>query len=150
MNVGVNVAKFEQFFRVAGGLDVDKGDLMKYKDFLDRKMYDLLKSGETHAIANGHDEMWPSDLPITKGLEEDIREFEALEEEVGLEPTFEKLVKEPLLEVGYGKETEAQLPRIAGGLSLALARSFHIIEPGLKNPTYAHWERAFRLFDLLV
>jgi uncharacterized protein DUF1931 len=111
----MNVAKFEKFFRLAGGLDVDKGDLKKYNDFLDRKMYDLVKSGETHAMANGHGEMWPSDLPITKGLEEDIREFETLEEGMGLEPTFEKLVKEPLLDVGYSKETQAQLPRIAGG-----------------------------------
>jgi hypothetical protein len=146
----MNVARFEKFFRLAGGLDVDKGDLKKYNDFLDRKMYDLVKSGETHAIANGHDEMWPSDLPITQGLEEDIREFEALEEEIGLEPVLEKLTKEPLLDVGYSRETELQLPRVAGGLSLALARSFHILEPGLKNPTYAHWERAFRMFDLLI
>jgi uncharacterized protein DUF1931 len=146
----MNVAKFEKFFRLAAGLDVDKGDLKKYNDFLDRKLYDLVKSGEAHAVANGHDELWPSDLPITQGLEQDIRDFEDLEEEIGLEPTFERLVKEPLLEVGYGRETEAQLPRIAGGLSLALARSFRIIDPGLKNPTYLEWERAFRLFDLLI
>jgi hypothetical protein len=53
----------------AAGLDVDKGDLKNAK-------------------GNGHDELWPSDLPITRGLEE--------------------------------------------------------------NPTYIEWERAFRLFDLLV
>ena len=47
-------------------------------------------------------------------------------------------------------ETEAQLAGIAGGLSLALARSFKIIDPGLKNPDTEHWERAFRLFDLLI
>jgi Domain of unknown function (DUF1931) len=146
----MDVARFEKFFRVTGGLDVDKGDLKKYNDFLDRKMYDLVKSGEAHAMANGHDQMWPSDLPITPGLERDIREFEQLDEEMGIEPVFEKRVKEPLLEVGYSKETEAQLPRIAGGLSLALARSFKIIDPGLKNPTYLEWERAFRMFDLLI
>jgi hypothetical protein len=146
----MNAAKFEKFFRLAAGLDVDKGDLKKYNDFLDRKLYDLVKSGEAHAVANGHDELWPSDLPITKGLEEDMQEFDALEEVIGLEPTFERLLKEPPLEVGYAKETEAQLPRIAGGLSLALARSFKIIDPGLKNPTYLEWDRAFRVFDLLI
>jgi uncharacterized protein DUF1931 len=101
-------------------------------------------------VANGHDELWPSDLPITKGLEQDIRDFEDLEEEIGLEPTFERLLKEPLLKFAYGREAEAQLPRIAGGLSLALARSFKIIDPGLKNPTYLEWDRAFRVFDLLI
>jgi hypothetical protein len=146
----MNVARFEKLFRLAGSLDVDKGDLQKYNDFLDRKMYDLVKQGEAHAKANGHDEMLPWDLPITRGLEQDMLEFDSLDEEMGLEPTFEKLVKEPLLDVGYSKETEAQLPRVAGGLSVALARSFNILDPGLKNPTYAEWDRAFRMFDLLV
>ena len=29
----MNVAKFEKFFRLAAGLDVDKGDLKKYNDW---------------------------------------------------------------------------------------------------------------------
>jgi hypothetical protein len=33
---------------------------------------------------------------------------------------------------------------------IALARSFKIIDPGLKNPGTAEWERAFALFDLLI
>jgi hypothetical protein len=146
----MNVAKFEKFFRVAAGLDVDKGDLQKYNESLDRKMYDVVKQGEAHAKANGHDEMWPSDLPITRGLEQDMLEFDALDEEIGLEPVLQSLTKEPLLDVGYGTETRAQLPRVAGGLSIALARGMKIIDPGLKNPTYAHWDRAYRMLDLLV
>ena len=43
LNVPVmNVSKFERFFRVAGGLDVDKTDLKRYSDFVHRKAYDLL------------------------------------------------------------------------------------------------------------
>jgi Domain of unknown function (DUF1931) len=49
-----------------------------------------------------------------------------------------------------GVETEARLPEIAGGLSLALARMFKIIDPDLKNPQSEHWERFFRIFDLLL
>jgi hypothetical protein len=37
-----------------------------------------------------------------------------------------------------------------GGLGLALARSFRIIEPDLKNPMTELWERSFRIFDLLL
>jgi hypothetical protein len=37
-----------------------------------------------------------------------------------------------------------------GGLSIALARSFKIIDPDLKNPKSEHWERSLRLFDLLL
>jgi hypothetical protein len=34
--------------------------------------------------------------------------------------------------------------------SLALARTFKIIDPDLKNPQSEHWERSFRIFDLLL
>jgi len=43
-----------------------------------------------------------------------------------------------------------QLPRVAGGLSVALARAFRIIDPDLKNPQGRHWEQTARLFDLLL
>ena len=47
-------------------------------------------------------------------------------------------------------ETEARLPSIAGGLSVALARAFKIIDLSLQNPSSEHWDRAFRIFDLLI
>ena len=37
-----------------------------------------------------------------------------------------------------------------GGLSLALARAFKIIDPKLVHPSREHWERAFELFSLLM
>jgi hypothetical protein len=52
--------------------------------------------------------------------------------------------------MAYGEETVARLPEIYGGLSYALARSFKIVDPHLKNPQTAHWETAFQLFDLLL
>jgi hypothetical protein len=54
------------------------------------------------------------------------------------------------MDVSIGDETEARLPAVAGGVGVALARSFRILEPRLKNPQTAHWERAFQLFDLLL
>jgi hypothetical protein len=47
-------------------------------------------------------------------------------------------------------ETESRLAEIAGGLSVALARAFKLIDPGMQNPATADWERAFRIFDLLL
>jgi Domain of unknown function (DUF1931) len=44
----------------------------------------------------------------------------------------------------------ARLPEIAGALSLALARTFKIIDPDFKNPQSERWERSFRIFDLLL
>jgi hypothetical protein len=37
-----------------------------------------------------------------------------------------------------------------GGLSLALARTFRIIDPDRKNLQTAQWERAQQIFDLLL
>jgi hypothetical protein len=37
-----------------------------------------------------------------------------------------------------------------GGLSVALARAFKIIDSDLKNPQTEHWQRCFRIFDLLM
>lgn len=42
------------------------------------------------------------------------------------------------------------LPDLAGGLTIALARSFNIFEPGRRNPATADGDRAFALFDPLI
>lgn len=55
-----------------------------------------------------------------------------------------------LLDLDYADDTKARFPAIIGGLSVALARSFKILDPGLKNPKPEHWQRSFDLFDLLL
>src|ERR1700716_4415299 len=82
----ISVAKFERFFRIAAGLDVDKQDLKRYSDFINQKIYDLLLRGQAAAKANGRVIIEPFDLPITKGLQESIHEFEKLDEQVELRP----------------------------------------------------------------
>jgi len=144
------VAKFERFFRVAGSLDVDKSDLERYSDFVNRKIYDLLLRGQAAAKANARSVIEPFDLPITKGLQESIQEFRKLDEEIELQPILDSLTARPPLDLAYSDDTEAQLPRIAGGLSVALPRAFRIIGPDLKNPQGRHWEQTTRLFDLLL
>jgi hypothetical protein len=146
----IGVARFERFFRLAATLDVDKDDLRRYNDFVNHKLYDLLLRGQATAKVNGRDVIWPADLPITKGLQECIQDFRKLEKDVELEPILDMLAARPPLDLAYSDDTEAQIPEIVGGLSVALARSFRIIEPGLKNPQTAHWERVFELFDLLL
>jgi hypothetical protein len=146
----IGVAKFERFFRLAAGLDVDKDDLKRYGDFVDQKLYDLLLVGQAAAKANGRDVVQPSDLPITKGLQENIHDFRDIDEEIELQPILDQLAARPPLDLPLGEEVEARLPNIVGGLSVALARTFRIIDPGLKNPRTEQWERAFRVFNLLL
>jgi hypothetical protein len=144
------VARFERFFREAAGLDVDKTDLKRYRDFVHSKLYDLLVIGVANAKSNGRDIVQRSDLPVTKGLRECVHAFRRLDEEIELQPILEAIATRPLLDLPIADEVESQLPELAGGLSVALARSFRQIDPAVKNPQSSHWERAFALFDLLL
>ena len=144
------VNKFERFFRVAAGLDVDKDDIKRHSDFVSGRLYDLLLIGQATAKANDRDIIQPNDLPITKGLQESIHQFRKLDEEIDLKPILAQLATWPPLDVTMSDETESRLPDVVGGLSLALARTFKIIDPEVKNPQTEHWERAFSVFNLLL
>lgn len=142
--------QIERFFRTAAELDVDKDDIKRYYEFVDHKLADLLLIAQHTARSNGRVAVELRDIPITKGLQENIHAFEKLDLDVGLERILDKTVPEPQMDLPYSEETEARLPVIAGGISLAVARSFKIIDPELKNPDTQAWERAFQLFNLLL
>jgi hypothetical protein len=146
----MGVTKFERFFRVAASLDIDKQDLKRYTDFVNHKIYDLLLRAEATAKANGRDVVDPQDLPITKGLQECIHAFARLQESDELNPFLDHITARPPLDLALRDETEAMLPKVSGGLSIALARSFKLIDPDIKNPATKDWERAFQIFDLLL
>jgi hypothetical protein len=150
MAVLMGVAKFERFFRAAAGLDIDKEDLRRYSEFVNHKIYDLLLRGQATATANGRDVIDPQDLPITKGLQECIHAFKKLDGEIELKSILDHITARPPLDLAIRDVTEARLAEIAGGLSVALARAFKLINPDIKNPVTEDWERAFRIFDLLL
>ena len=142
--------QIEHFFRAAAGLDVDKEDIKRYYDFIDQKVVDLLLVAQHTAKANDRVRVEPQDLPITKGLQESIHAFEKLDLDIGLERILEKAVPEPPFDLPYSDETEARMPALAGGLSLAFARTFKVIDPGIKHLATEQWDRAFQIFDLLL
>ncbi len=144
------ISKFERLFRMAAGLDVDKEDLKRLSEFIRQKIYDLLLAAQATAEANGRDMIELYDLPITNGLRESIGAFEALDTELELEPILEHLAELPPLRLGYSYEVEAELPRLVGALTVALARTFKILDPEVKNPQPLHWERAMEIFNLLL
>jgi hypothetical protein len=146
----MGVARFERFFRAAAGLDVDKDDLKRFGDFVNQKIYDLLIIGQAAAQANLRGAIEPFDLPITKGLQESMHKFRRMDEDIELQPILDSLAALPQLDLLIGFETQHQLPLIAGGISLALAQTFTIIDPNVKNPQTRQWERAFRIFNLLL
>jgi hypothetical protein len=144
------IASLERFFREAAGLDVDKDDLRRFDDFVNDRLYDLLLRAVANAKANGRDIIEPQDLPVTKGLQESTHAFESIDEDVSLDGILERLTRRPPLDLAYSDETETRLPQIAGGLGVALARTFRILDEKVKNPQTRHWEQAGRLFDLLL
>jgi len=147
----MGVVKFERFFRVAAGLDVDKADIKRFNEFVNKKLYDLLVRGVAVAKANGRDIIQPNDLPITKGLQEHIQQFEDIDEDVELQPIRDELIRHPPSTwITAPRPRPGSFPSIVGGIGVALACSFKIIEPGLKNPMTEHWERSYRIFDLLL
>jgi len=146
----LGVAAFERFFREAASLDVDKDDLRRFGDFVNDRLYDLLLRSMANAKANGRDVIEPQDLPITKGLQESVQAFEAIDEELSLDALLDQLTRRPPLDLVYGDELSDRLPQIAGGLGVAVARTFRILDGDVKNPQTRHWDQAGRVFDLLL
>ena len=142
--------KFERFFRAAAEVSVDRNDLQAYLDFVNEVIYDLLMIAQATAKANVRDVIDPWDLPITKGLQESMHQFRRLDEEIELRDILESLAARPPLDMALDDETQARLPLIFGGISVALARTFKAIDAEIKAVHTEVWERAFTVFRLLV
>lgn len=146
----IGVAAFERFFREAASLDVDKADIARYEDFVRVKVADLLIVAQAKASADDRDVIELRDLPITKGLQETIHAFRRFDASGEFRRLLEQVTVRPPLDRAVSDEVDAALPEVAGGLSLALGRTFPIIDPDLRNPQTHHWERAIRVFNLLL
>ena len=146
----MGLAKFERFFRAAGGVGVDRDDVKRYLDFVNDAVYDLLLMGQATAKANARDILEPWDLPITKGLQESIHAFQKLDEQIELGPIVDQLAARPPLDAALSEDTQARLPLIFGGISVALAKMFKIVDAELKAVHTLEWERAFSIFRLLI
>src|SRR6202041_3480421 len=124
--------KFERFFRAAGGVDVDRDDIKRYLDFVNDALYDLLLIGQATAKAHVRDVRLPWDLPVTKGLQESTHAFRRLEEEIELGPILESLAARPPLDYALSDATQARLPGLFGGISVALAGIFKLVDADMK------------------
>jgi hypothetical protein len=144
------ISTFERFFHLAAGIAIDKNDLRRFDDFVNDKVYDLLLRAVANAQANGRDIVEVQDLPITGGLQQSIYTFSSIDADVSLDAIVDHLAKRPPLALLYDDETQDQLPQIAGGLGVALARTFRILDESQKTPQPGQWDKATRIFDLLL
>jgi len=144
------VKQFERLFREAASLDIDKSDIKRLEDFINARLHDLLILGETTAKANGRDVIEVHDLPITKGLQEQIHQFRKMDETIALTGILEHLAKLPPLSLAYSEELEQKLPELAGAITISLAKVFKAVSPKLKNPGTAEWEQIEEIYRILL
>jgi hypothetical protein len=144
------VEEFERFFQVASGLRVDRQDLKRHNDFVHQQLCDLLLMGQANARANGRDVVTLHDLPVTQGLADSMAAFAQIGGRVDLAPILDRLATYAPLELPVDRQAQALLPTVVGGLSLALARTLTLVLPSVVEPRAEHWERAFKVVDLLV
>ncbi len=144
------IKKFEKLFRKAGSMDVDKNDIVRLNEFINKAIYRLLETGMKRAKENGRDVVWYSDMPLTQGLESNIEAFRTYDEELDLSEILDTIAGLPPLPLAIGEGIERQLPDIAGGITIALIKSMKIINPKVKNPQTEEWNRVTEVFETLL
>src|ERR1700742_2711255 len=145
----MGIPLFERFFHSAAGIKVEKNDLRRFRDFVDEQIDSIAIAGRDAAKWNGRDVIVPQDLPITKGLQERMREFDKLDEAEEVRELLRQVVRRPPGDVTFAEDTEELLPELFGGLGIALARSFRVVDATVSNPSTEHWNRVFTLFRLV-
>ncbi|WP_431239834.1 DUF1931 family protein [Mycolicibacterium aichiense] len=140
---------FERFFRSAASIKIDKNDIRRFREFVDEQIDEIAIAGRNSAKWNGRDVIVAQDLPITKGVQERMREFDKFEEAEEIRALLRQVVRQPPGDVTFGEDAEDLLPELFGGLSIALARSFRLMDPTVSKPSTEQWNRAFTLFRLV-
>jgi hypothetical protein len=143
------IPAFERFFRSVASIKIAKNDVRRFREFVDEQIDDIAIAGRNSAKWNGRDVIVPQDLPITKGVQERMREFDKLQEAEEIRELLRQAVRTPPSDVTFAEDTEQLLPELFGGLSIALAQSFRVMDPKVSSPSTEHWDRVFTLFRLV-
>lgn len=95
MTAPSGIPVFVRFFRSAAQLKTDRNDVKRFYDFVDGLIDDIAVAGRNAARWNGRDVIAPQDLPITKGLQERMREFDKFEEADEIRATLAETLRRP-------------------------------------------------------
>jgi Domain of unknown function (DUF1931) len=148
MFTGYNHIK--EFLRRSASVDIDKSDMKRLSDLIGGKLYDLLVIGVRNASYNDRDVIMEPDLPLTKAFLERMQDFRRYDEQIGVKEIFEQLAGYPPLERALSADVEAMLPAIAGTLAMLAGETMKVIDPDVKNPDNAMWDKVFTLMDILL
>ncbi|MGW5150417.1 DUF1931 family protein [Rhodococcus koreensis] len=144
--------QFEDIFRVAASIGVVRDDFHRFDDVVTGKLYDLLLVAQSDAAAQHRHVIELTDLPITRGLQENIGLFRELGPHLRVDPILARLAAYPPLDGVLAADTRSGLPDITGGLGVALARTFRIVYPELRTlrARTTHWSLVSTLVDLYL
>ncbi len=142
--------RIKEFLRRSASVDIDKSDMKRLSDLIGGKLYDLLVIGVRNASYNDRDVIMEPDLPLTKAFLERMQDFRRYDEQIGLKEILEQLAGYPPLERALSADVEAMLPAIAGTLAMLAGETMKVIEPDVKNPDDAMWDKVFTLMDVLL
>ena len=144
------VRQFETLFRRAASLDVSKNDIKRLEGFVNQRLRDLLLLAQATASLNGRDIIDYPDVPITKGLQNSMREFREMDEALSLKTILEQQAKLPPMKLGYSTALEEKIPELTGGITVSLAKVFRALDPRLKMPGAEEWEKVDRIYEILL
>ena len=102
---------FERFFRSVASIKIDKNDVRRFREFVDEQIDDIAIAGRNSAKWNGRDVIVAQDLPITKGVQERMREFDKLEEAEEIRELLRQVVRQPPGDVTFAEDTERAAAR---------------------------------------
>ncbi|MCV7423097.1 DUF1931 family protein [Mycobacterium yunnanensis] len=144
---GVKV--FQRLFRAVASVDLGENDVRRFHEFVDEQIDALAIAGRNSAKANGRDVIEPQDLPITKGVQERMREFDGLDVAGEVRELLAETIRRPPEDVTFAEDTEQLLPELFGGLSVAVASSFRVLDSTMTRPSSEHWDQVFKIFRLV-
>ena len=102
---------FERFFRSVASIKIDKNDVRRFREFVEEQIDDIAIAGRNSAKWNGRDVIVAQDLPITKGVQERMREFDKLEEAEEIRELLRQVVRQPPGDVTFAEDTEQAAAR---------------------------------------
>jgi hypothetical protein len=150
MDVVFGANRLEEFVQRVSDVELDKSDLERLSNFVSDKLHDMLLVGVRHAGYNNRDMIMQADLPITKGLQESMQDFELYEEELEIEQILDQLATYPLMDREPSQEVIDMLPDLMGTLIMVTAQLMTVVDPGVENPGSETWDRVTKTMDLLI
>mgnify|MGYP006286803421 CR=1 FL=1 len=150
MAVVFGANRLEAFVQRVSDVELDKSDLERLSTLASDKLHDMLIVGVRNAGYNNRDLIMQADLPITKGLQERMQDFELYEEELEIEPILDQLTTYPMMDREPSQEVIDMLPALMGTLIMVSTQLMTVVDPGVENPGTETWERVTKTMDLLL